>query len=171
MKEKSAKAGGGQKKNIASTVEALITPVVTELGYVLWDVVYEKEGPQYYLRVTIDKFEGITIEDCERVHRAIDPLLDEADPIENAYNLEVSSPGIERELRLPRHIAEFTGTGERVEIRFFAPRNGKKSAVGEISSYDEATDVITLRSDGGEELIVPRGECALIKTVYDFDDD
>ncbi len=161
--------GGAPKKNIAGAVEALIKPTVEELGYSLWDVVYEKEGPEYYLRVTIDKFEGITIDDCERVHRAIDPLLDLADPIENAYNLEVSSPGIERELRLPRHILEFTGTGEEVEVRFFAPQNGKKSLTGTIESYDGESDVITLLS-GGEKYEVPRGKCALIRTVYDFGD-
>ena len=159
-----------QKKNIAGIVEELIRPTVEELGYDLWDVVYEKEGPSYYLRVTIDKFEGITIEDCERVHRAIDPVLDEADPIENAYNLEVSSPGIERELRLPRHIVEFTGTGERVEVRFFAPKDGKKAVTGEISAYDAEADKITLTADDGAIYEIPRGECALIKTVYDFDD-
>ena len=157
------------KKNIAERVAELIAPTVTGLGYELWDVVYEKEGPQYYLRVTIDKFEGITIDDCERVHRAIDPLLDEANPIENAYNLEVSSPGIERELRLPRHILEFTGTGERVELRFFAPQDGKKSLTGTIEAYDEENDVITLLS-GGEKYDIPRGKCALIRTVYDFGD-
>ncbi len=157
------------KKNIAEKVAELIAPTVTGLGYELWDVVYEKEGPQYYLRVTIDKFEGITIDDCERVHRAIDPLLDLADPIENAYNLEVSSPGIERELRLPRHIREFTGTGERVELRFFAPQDGKKSLTGTIEAYDEENDVITLLS-GGEKYDIPRGKCALIRTVYDFGD-
>ena len=164
-----AKGQGGSKKNIAATVEALLAPTVKELGYELWDVVYEKEGPAWYLRITIDKFEGITIEDCELVHRAIDPILDEADPIEGSYNLEVSSPGIERELRRPSHIEEFTGTGEQVEVRFFAPRDGKKSVVGEIESYDAEGDILTL-SVGDEKLTLPRSECARIKTVFDFGD-
>ena len=164
-----AKGQGVSKKNIAGAVEELLKPTVNELGYDLWDVVYEKEGPSWYLRVTIDKFEGITIEDCELVNRTIDPILDEADPIEGAYTLEVSSPGIERELRLPRHIKEFTGTGETVEVRFFAPHDGKKSVTGTIDSYDDDNDIITLDLDG-EKMTVPRAECALIRTVYDFSD-
>ena len=91
-------------KNIAGVVTELITPVADELGYELWDVEFVKEGTRRILRVTIDSEEGITIDDCERMHRAIDPVLDEADPIESAYYLEVSSPGIERELRTERHI-------------------------------------------------------------------
>lgn len=161
---------GGSKKNIAGAVEALITPAVNELGYDLWDVVFEKEGPTWFLRVTIDKFEGITIEDCELVNAKIDPILDEADPIEGAYTLEVSSPGIERELRLPRHIKEFTGTGETVEIRFFAPHDGKKSVRGTIDGYDEDADALTFTADDGRTLELRRSECALIKTVYDFGD-
>lgn len=164
-----AKGQGGGKKNIAGMVEALIAPTVTELGYDLWDVVYEKEGPSWYLRVTIDKFEGITIEDCERVHRAIDPILDDADPIEDSYNLEVSSPGIERELRRPAHIESFTGTGEPVEVRFYAPHDGKKSVTGTIDGYDADADVITL-TVGDETMTLPRSECARIKTVFDFGD-
>ena len=162
--------GQGGKKNIAAVVTELISPTVEDLGYDLWDVVFEKEGSLWYLRVTIDKVEGITIDDCERVNRAIDPLLDEADPIEGSYNLEVSSPGIERELRTPRHVAAFTGTGEPVEVRFFAPRDGKKSVVGTIDSYDEASDAITLSIEGGETMTLPRSDCAKIKTVYDFED-
>ena len=164
-----AKGQGSGKKNIAATVTELLSPTVAELGYDLWDVVYEKEGSEWYLRITIDKFEGITIEDCERVHRAIDPILDEADPIENAYHLEVSSPGIERELRTPRHIEEFTGTGERVEVRFYAPRDGKKTVTCEISAYDADTDTLTLMTEAGE-MTLSRGDCAKITTVFDFDD-
>ncbi len=158
----------GGKKNIAGVVEELILPTVNELGYDLWDVVFEKEGSEWYLRITIDLFEGITIDDCEKVHRAIDPLLDEADPIEGSYRLEVSSPGIERELRLPRHVAEFTGTDETVEIRFFAPRNGQKSMTGVIDEYDETTDTLTFTPDGGESIEIKRADCAKIKTVFDF---
>lgn len=163
-----AKGQGGSKKNIAGAVEELLRPVVNGLGYDLWDVVYEKEGPTWFLRVTIDKFEGITIEDCELVNRAVDPVLDEADPIEGAYTLEVSSPGIERELRTPRHIKEFTGTGETVEVRFFAPHDGKKSVRGTIDAYDEDTDTLTLNAESGAIFTLPRSECALIRTVYDF---
>ncbi len=164
-----AKGQGGGKKNIASVVSGIIEPALNELGYDLWDVVYEKEGPTWFLRVTIDKFEGIDIEDCERATHAIDPILDETDPIEGSYTLEISSPGIERDLRTPRHIEAFTGTGETVEIRFFAPRDGKKSVTGTIDAYDADTDVITLSAEG-ETLTISRADCARIRTVYDFSD-
>ena len=97
--------------------------MVEGLGYTLWDVEYVKEGSEWYLRVTIDSPSGITIDDCERVHRAIDPVIDEHDPIENAYHLEVSSPGIERVLRTDAHLAAFAG--EEVEVRLYAAVDGK----------------------------------------------
>lgn len=87
------------KKSIKDTVREAISPTVTELGYRIWDIEYSKIGADYHLEITIDSNAGIGIEDCERVHRAIDPILDECDPIEGFYYLEVSSPGIERELR------------------------------------------------------------------------
>ena len=92
------------RKNVAGTVKALVEPVAEELGYFIWDVEFVKEGGKKILRVTIDNEEGITIEDCEKFHRGIDPILDEADPIPEAYILEVSSPGIERDLKCDEHI-------------------------------------------------------------------
>lgn len=163
-----AKKQSGGKKNIAGAVEEMLTPVVNGLGFDLWDVEFEKEGSEWYLRITIDKFEGITIDDCELVHRTIDPIIDEADPIEHSYRLEVSSPGIERELKRPAHIRSFTGTGETVEIKFFAPRNGIKSVKGEITAYDEENDVISFAPEGGEGFDVKRSECAKICSVFDF---
>lgn len=163
-----AKKENGGKKNIAGAVEELLTPVINELGYDLWDVEYEKEGSEWFLRITIDLFEGITIDDCEKVHRTIDPILDEADPIEGAYRLEVSSPGIERELRLPRHVMSFTGTEETVEIKFFAPRDGKKSMLGTIDEYDPETDMMTFTPEDGESFDIKRTDCAKIKSVFDF---
>ena len=112
-------------KNIAGVVFDFLLPVVNGLGFYLWDVEYVKEGSEWYLRITIDSEDGITLDDCETVHRAIDPVLDEHDPIENAYHLEVSSPGIERVLRRPDHIEAFAG--EEVEVKLFAPLDGKKS--------------------------------------------
>ncbi len=163
-----AKKQSGGRKNIAGTVEELLAPTVNSLGFDLWDVEFEKEGSEWFLRITIDKFEGITIEDCELVHRTIDPIIDEADPIEHSYRLEVSSPGIERELKRPAHIKSFTGTGEAVEIKFFAPRNGVKSVKGEILEYNEETDAITFAPEGGEPFEVKRSDCAKIRSVFDF---
>ena len=151
-------------KNIAETVRELITPVADDLELVLWDVEFLKEGARRVLRVTIDSDEGITIDDCERMHRAIDPLLDEADPIDTAYDLEVSSPGIERELRTDAHI-EFA-IGELVELRFFAPVNGKKTHQGILAGRSEAGDVL-VEINGVTESF-DRAAIAKITTVFEF---
>ena len=113
------------KQGIRESVRAAIEPTVNGLGYRIWDIVYAKVGADYHLEITIDSDDGIGIEDCERVHRAIDPILDECDPIEGFYYLDVSSPGVERELRTPEHIT--SSIGARVEAKLFAPRNGVKA--------------------------------------------
>ena len=152
-------------KNVAQTVRELILPVAQELGYLLWDVEYVKEGTKMILRVTIDKEEGVGIEDCERMHRAIDPILDEADPIEGAYYLEVSSPGIERDLRTDEHI--LASLGARVELRLYAPVNGSKSFSGLLTAYEDGK--IALETAGGV-LEFERAAVSKMKTVFDFGD-
>ena len=147
-----------KKHNIAEAVADLLRGTVEGLGYRLWDVEYAKEGADYHLTVTIDSDNGITIDDCERVHRAIDPVLDEADPIEDAYILNVSSPGIERLLRTDAHLA--ASIGERVELRFFAAIDGQKSLRGTLEAA--TADEIVL--DG--ERHFPRSAIAKISTVY-----
>ena len=151
-------------KNIAETVRELIAPVAEELSLLLWDVEFVKEGARRVLRVTIDSEEGITIDDCERMHRAIDPVLDEADPIETAYDLEVSSPGIERDLRTDMHID--WSVGEEVEVRFFAPVNGQKSVNGILAGRDEAGNLL-IEIDG-EVVAFARSAVAKISTVFEF---
>ena len=153
------------KKPIAALVEELLRPTVEELGYMLWDVSYGKTGTEYHLEITIDKEDGISIIDCERVHRAIDPILDEADPIEGSYRLEVSSPGIERELRTDAHLA--FAVGMVVELRFFAARDGAKTLVGALSASDENT--VTVVTPDDVEHTFPRKEISHIRTVY-FED-
>ena len=150
---------------IVSAVRAAISPVVEELGYTIWDLEYVKEGADYYLRVTIDSPNGITIDDCETVHRAIDPVLDEADPIEGAYHLEVSSPGIERDLRTDEHF--LACTGEKVELKLFAPLDGAKVWAGTLLGLDEAGNV--LLDVAGTEKTLPRASISAARTVFDFD--
>ena len=91
------------RKNVVTTVRELVAPVADSMGYTLWDVEFVREGARRVLRITLDKPEGINIDDCEAFHRTIDPMLDEADPIDQSYYLEVSSPGIERELKYDFH--------------------------------------------------------------------
>lgn len=149
------------KENIAGLVTELIRPTVTSMGYTLWDVTYAKEGADWHLEITIDKPEGITIEDCEAVHRAIDPLLDEADPIEDAYHLDVSSPGIERQLRTDAHL--LASIGEVCEAKLFAPLDGSRTLKGELLDYHDG--IIRLRTPAGE-VEVERSAVSKIKTVY-----
>ncbi len=150
-------------KNIASTVAELVGPPISEMDYDLWDVEYVKEGADYYLRITIDRAEGITIDDCEKVHRAIDPLLDEADPIEDSYHLEVSSPGIERELKYDWHFEEFIG--EKVEVKLYAPLNGVKSLCGNLVAKTENGVTVNVN---GEEITIDDEKIAKVQTVFDF---
>ncbi len=151
-----------RKQNVAGAVALLLRGIVEELGYTLWDVEYAKEGADYHLVVTIDRAEGISIEDCERVHRAIDPLLDEADPIEESYILDVSSPGIERVLRTDAHLHACLGM--KVELRFFAAREAGKSVIGVLTALDAAS--ITVTDGAGNATPYNRADIAKISTVY-----
>ncbi len=150
-----------KKPNIASAVEELLTPVIEGLGYAVWDVQFRKVGADFTLTVTIDSEDGISIDDCELVHRTIDPLLDEADPIDVAYILEVSSPGIEREIRTDAHIEACMG--EEIEAKLFAPQNGSRVFVGRIAGYEGG--VLRLATEGGE-VEIPRASISAMNTTY-----
>lgn len=150
--------------SIAERVEALVAPCITELGYRIWDVEYVKEGAEWYLRITLDSDDGIDIDDCEKVSRAINPIIDEADPIEDFYYLEVSSPGLERVLRKPEHFE--ASLGSEVEIRLFAPdENKKKSYTGVLSAYDEEALVIDMDQASQK---IPMSKISKVQTVFDF---
>jgi len=156
------------KKNVVSAVRAIAEPLAEELGYFVWDVEYVKEGSEMYLRITIDSEEGINIDDCEKMHRAIDPLLDEADPISEAYHLEVSSPGIERELKNDMQI--YACEGWDVEVRLYAPVDGAKSFLGVLEEPDEEGNIIITSEDGTQKKF-PRASVASLRTYYDFSKD
>lgn len=149
---------------IAPLVEGLVTPTINELGFSVWDVEYVKEGAEWYLRITIDSPNGIDIEACEKVHRAIETIIDEADPIEDFYYLEVSSPGIERTLKKPEHFSACIG--EKVEIRLFAPdANGKKAYKGTLCGANEKG--IEIEADG-EKLELEYSAVAKANTYFEF---
>lgn len=149
------------KKSVKETVREAIEPTVLELGYSIWDVTYSKIGADYHLEITIDHENGIGIEDCERVHRAIDPILDECDPIDGFYYLEVSSPGIERDLRTEEHITACIGMP--VEAKLFAAKDGRKTVIGRLSDYRSGVVVIT---EGEVEIELRREEISKLATVY-----
>ena len=150
-------------KNIAEQVWDFLLPVVNNLGYYLWDVEYVKEGADMILRITIDKPEGVDIEDCEKMARAVDPIIDEADPIEVSYKMEVSSPGIERSLTRPEH---FTACmGEKIEVKLYAPIDGKKQIVGILTAADEKTVTVTVDED---TVVLEKSAVAKVSTVFDW---
>lgn len=111
--------------SIEEKVEMLLNNTIQQLGYDLYDVEYAKEGKDYFLRIFIDKPEGIDLEDCEKVNDAINGLLDEADYIKEQYFLEVSSPGIERNIRKEKHLEK--NIGQKIEIKLFKPINRNKT--------------------------------------------
>lgn len=132
---------------ITETVMALAKPVVEAEGCELWDVEYVKEAGAWYLRVYIDKAGGVSIDDCEAVSRALDPVLDEADPIPTSYIFEVSSAGVERELKRPGDFEKFMGS--EVEVRHYQPVEGAKSHIGTLRGY--ADGAVTIEMNGQEK--------------------
>jgi len=130
---------------VADKVSLIIKDAVEAQGVELWDVRYVKEGSSYYLRVFIDNEEGISIDDCTNVSHAIDPILDEADPIKESYYLEVCSPGIERELTKAEHFTKMLG--QKIKLRLFKARDSVKEFTGILKSYDGS---VTIDVDGNE---------------------
>ena len=152
------------KKSIKETVREAVEPTITALGYDIWDITYSKVGADYHLEITIDTEAGINIEDCEKVHRAIDPILDEVDPIEGFYYLDVSSPGVERDLRTEEHIRR--SVGQKVRAKLFAQKDGKRQIVGILSAFEGGNLTIT---EGENAYSLTQSEISKITTVF-FED-
>ena len=148
---------------IEEKVESLIESKVQELGYVLYDVEYVKEGKDYYLRVYIDSEHGISLDDCELVSNNITDLLDEDDFIKEQYFLEVSSPGVERVLKKDKHLQN--NLGVKVQIKLFKPFNGQKQYEGILKSFDENNIVIEMDS---QNINIERQNIGQIKTIFDW---
>lgn len=126
---------------ITEKVEALSKPVVEEAGCELWDVEYVREAGSWYLRVFIDKEGGVSIEDCERISRKLDPILDENDPIPDSYVFEVGSAGAERELKRPSDFERYMGS--EIEVKLYQPYQGKKSFVGSLDAYEDGNVTVS----------------------------
>ena len=131
--------------NAAERVYSLIEETVKNEGVTLWDVRFLKEGANWYLRVFIDKPEGISIDDCTAVSHAIDPIIDEADPIDKSYFLEVCSPGIERELTRPWHYESVLG--EKIKLKLYKAIDGKKEFTGSLKT---SGDTLVIETETGE---------------------
>ena len=143
---------------ITDKVTELARPIVEEEGCRLWDVEYVREAGSWYLRIYIDKTGGVDIEDCERISRRLDPVLDEADPIPDSYVFEVGSAGIERELKRPGDFESFLGS--EVEVRLYQPVNGQKAYVGTLVGYDNGTTTIEI---GGKTLSFNKTQTAQVR--------
>ena len=150
---------------ITEQVAQFAQPVVEANGCQLWDVEYVREGSERYLRLFIDKDGGIDIEDCEKIHRAMDPILDEKDPIAESYHFEVCSAGIERPLKRPSDFAQFLGSP--VTVKLYQNRNGRKEFAGHLKAYDEATGDVTV-TIGKEDATFTKSELALVRLRVEF---
>lgn len=148
---------------IEEKVEQLVKDPIEKLGYSLYDVEYVKEGPEYYLRIYIDKESGIDLNDCEKVSNEINEILDKADYIKEQYYLEVSSPGIERKLRKDKHLEQ--NISKNVEIKLFKKdNNGKKEYTGKLKAFNQ--EEILIETD--KEIAIERKNIAQIKTIYEW---
>ena len=152
-------------KKITELVAEMAAPAVAEAGCTLWDVEYVREAGTWYLRLYIDKVGGVDILDCEKVSRAVEPLLDEADPIEGSYTFEVSSAGAERPLKRPSDFAQFLGSP--VAVKLYQNRDGRKEFAGHLKAYDDATGAVTV-TVGKEDVTFGKSEVALVRLRVEF---
>ncbi len=154
---------GANCLKVTDQVAAFAEPIVREHGCTLWDVEYVREGSERFLRVYIDKDGGVCIDDCEAIARAIDPILDEQDPIAESYHFEVCSAGLERVLKRERDFVQFLGSP--VLVRLYRPRNGLKEIPGILRGYEDGR--ITVEA-GKETVIFEKSEVALVRLRVEF---
>ena len=151
--------------SIEEKVEDLVKPKIEELGYKLYDVQYAKEGKDYFLRIFIDKEDGIDLNDCEKVNNGINDLLDKADYIKEQYFLEVSSTGIERIIRKDKHLEE--NIGNEIEIKLFKPINDKKEYIGSLIKFNNENITIN-ETETNNEIELERKNISLIKLKFNW---
>ena len=152
-------------KKITELTAELAAPAIAEQGCTLWDVEYVKEAGTRYLRILLDKEGGVDILDCEEISRKVSDLLDEADPIEGSYTLEVGSAGAERTLKRPADFQRFLGSP--VLVKLYRAREGRKEFAGHLKAYDEATGDVTV-TVGKQEQVFPKKETALVRLRVEF---
>ncbi len=148
---------------LTDKVFELVEPTVNSLGYELYEVEYQKEFDNWVLTLYIDSPKGVSLDDCEIVSNAVDPILDEADPIEQAYYLSVSSLGIDRPLKIDKDFAR--NLGKMIDIKLYAAMNGKKELTGTLTEYDK--DTFTIETKLGN-ITIERKKAALVRPHIDF---
>ena len=148
---------------VTEQVAQFAQPIVEANGCKLWDVEFVREGSEQFLRLYIDKDGGIDIEDCERVHRAVDPVLDEKDPIATSYHFEVCSAGLERALKRPSDFEQFMGSP--ILIKLYRPKNGLKEFPAVLRGYEDGR---IFAESGKETLTFEKSEVALVRLRVEF---
>ncbi|MCD7805884.1 MAG: ribosome maturation factor RimP [Lachnospiraceae bacterium] len=156
-----------KQESVAERTEALLTPIAARFQVNIYDVEFVKEGSDWYLRAYIDKPEGVTIQDCEDVSRALSDRLDEEDFIEDAYILEVSSPGLGRILKKDRHLQ--SALGQEIELKTYRPVEGQKEFSGILKSFDTESLVLACeQKDQISNRTFSRKDLAVIRLALDF---
>ncbi|HIR84603.1 MAG TPA: ribosome maturation factor RimP [Candidatus Galloscillospira excrementavium] len=150
---------------VTELTAGLARPIAEENGCTLWDVEYVKEAGTWFLRVYIDKEGGVDIDDCEAVSRRLSDALDEADPIEGSYTLEVSSAGLDRTLKKPEHFAAFLGS--EVDVKLYRPLEGRKEHTGVLRAYDAESGAVTVETAAGERTF-PKKDVAQVRLAVRF---
>ena len=148
---------------ITDQVAAFAKPIVEQHGCELWDVEYVREGSEYFLRLYIDKTTGVDISDCEAISRAVDPILDEKDPIPESYHFEVCSAGLERTLKRPGDFERFMGSA--ITVKLYRPRNGLKEIPCVLRGYEDGR--VTVEA-GKETITFEKSEVALVRLRVEF---
>ena len=155
-----------KRETYEARFEAILEPIVKENGLSIYDVEYVKEGSDWYLRGYIEKEEGVNIKDCEVVSRAVSDILDKEDFIEDAYILEISSPGLGRALKKDKHFDK--SIGEQVEIRLYKPVEKQKEFTGILDSYDKDSITLTNVDDTVNTMRFERANVSLVRLALDF---
>lgn len=153
-----------KRENYEERFEKILLPITEDAGVEIYDVEYVKEGSDWYLRAYIDREGGVTIEDCEKVSRAVSDIMDREDFIEDAYILEVSSPGLGRTLKKDKHLAR--SIGEEVEIKTYKPIEKRKEFAGILKAFDEES--ITIETKEAVSMKFARSDVALIRLALDI---
>ena len=153
-----------KKDTYEARFEEILVPIASQYGVEIYDVEFVKEAGDYFLRAYIDKEGGVTIDDCENVSRAVSDVMDQDDFIEEAYTLEISSPGLGRTLKKDKHLQK--SIGEQVELKCYKPIDGQKEFSGRLVTFDK--DSVTLQDENGQETTFARADLAQIKLALDF---
>ena len=153
------------ENNVEKKTQELVGKIITDLGYELYDIAYLKEGKEYHLCIYIDKPEGISIEDCEKVNNEIDSLLDKADFIKDQYFLEVSSTGLEKNLRKKEHFLK--QLGKKIQVKLFTKINNQNAFEGLLKEYND--DFIILDVENSE-IKIEKNKISSAKSLYDWNE-